>query len=211
MAHLSLVLAMKPILSIGQQAIKFNGNTYLFSPSFKNIANIGEPSDIITIFNLMTSQDADPVATCGYSNDIMMACCVGDLPDGLLWDVASSWGGDRVVMKRGKVSLSAQIIMAVDLLYMGIIGKPGRLKERGTSKPMTEFNASEYVSIAVSQLGMTPANAWDMTMIDFQRAMEVRHPELFAPRDLPTKSELAKMNSEADAAIKRLNAKRGIK
>ena len=79
-----LVLAMKPILSIGQQAIKFNGNTYLFSPSFKNIANIGEPDHLITIFNLMTSQDADPVATCGYSNDIMTACCVGELPDGFL-------------------------------------------------------------------------------------------------------------------------------
>lgn len=211
MAHLSLVLAMKPILSIGQQAIKFNGNTYLFSPSFKNIANIAEPDRLIDIFNILTEQDGDPVAVCGYSADVMSACCTGELPDGFLWDVTSSWDGDRVIMRRGKVSLSAQIIMAVDLLYMGIIGKPGRLKERGSGKPMTSFNASEYVSIAVSQLNMTPANAWDMTMIDFQRAMEVRHPELFAPRDLPTKSELAKMNAEADAAIKRLNAKRGIK
>lgn len=202
---------MKPIFPIGQQAIKVGNKRYLFTPSFRNIANVSEPKDLISIFHLMTDKDADIVAVCGHSNDVMSACAVDDLPDDLLWSLASSWDGKRTVMKEGLISLSAQIIMSADLLYMGMVGNPPKMRQKSSNKEMKEFNCIEYVSIAVAQLGFTPAQAWEITMVDFQKAMEAKYPELFAPKDIPNKTELDLMSKDADAAIERLNALRGVK
>lgn len=203
--------AKKPNFAIGQLCIKHGANRYLFTPTFKNISNIAEPKDLVSIFNIMNDKDTDIVAACGFSNDILTACCDDELPDGLLWSLASSWDGKRTIMREGLVSLSAQILIASDLLFMGMIGKPPTTRSKSTSKEVSEFNCSEFVSIAVAQLGVTPSAAWDMTMVEFQESMKIKHPELFKPKDLPTKSELDKLSKWADEATERLNNKRGVK
>jgi len=76
-------------------------------------------------------------------------------------------------MVKGKVDLSAQILMAVDLLYMGMVGRPFKMKEQSKGKPMREFDAAEFVGAAVAHLGVPTESAWRMCIIDFQTSTHV--------------------------------------
>lgn len=180
---------MKPLLSIGQQAIRFNGKSYTFTPTFRNIASIGDPEEIVLNYETLIDPHCDIVAACNISHEVMSCCAESELPHDLLWDVTGSWSGDRVVMKKGKASLIAQILMAADLLFSGMVGSPFKMKEQPNKKRMTEFNASEFVGAAVAHLGMDNGSAWDMTMVDFQIAMKSKFPDLYAP-DLPDAAEI---------------------
>lgn len=191
---------MKPLLSIGQQAIRFNGKSYTFTPTFRNIASIGDPEEIVLNYETLIDPNCDIVAACNISHDVMSCCAESELPDGLLWDVTSSWSGDRVVMKKGKVSLIAQILMAADLLYMGMVGHPFRMKEEGDKKRMREFNAGEFVGAAVAHLGVSNSDACSMTMVDFQIAMKSKFPDLYAP-DVPSADEIDALFGDVEKVI----------
>ena len=188
---------MGPILSIGQQAIIYAGESYTFTPSFRHIAAIGEPEQIVDYYNYLTSDNADIVALCSMAYDVMSACADQKLPKGLLWETANSWDGERVVMVKGKVDLSAQILMAVDLLYMGIIGKQFKLKERGDKRALIEFDPSSFVSAAVVHLGMQPEHAWSLTITEFNTFLKDKYPDLYQP-DLPSADEIEKLFSSTD-------------
>jgi hypothetical protein len=191
---------MGPNLLIAQQGIIYAGESYIFTPSFRNIASVGEPEQIVDYYNYITSENADTVALCSMAYDVMTACADRKLPKGLLWETASSWDGERVVMVKGKVDLSAQILMAVDLLYMGIVGKPFRMKEQGKGKPMREFDAAEFVGAAVAHLGVPTESAWGMCMVDFQIAMKSKFPDLYQP-DLPSAAEIDALFGDTDQLL----------
>ena len=80
---------------------------------------------------------------------------------------------------QGRMPVSDVIIMASDLLYMGLIGKPRKLKKQSSASG-SDFDASKFVGVAVAQLGMSPRDAWEMCLVDFQRAIEAKYPEMFA-------------------------------
>ena len=103
-------------------------------------------------------------------------------------------------MVKGKIDLSAQILMAVDLLYMGIIGKPFRMKEQRKGKPMREFDAAEFVGAAVAHFGMPTESAWGMCMVDFQIAMKSKFPDLYQP-DLPSAAEIDALFGDTDQLL----------
>ena len=191
---------MGPILSIGQQAIIYAGESYTFTPSFRHIAAVGEPEQIVDYYNYLTSDNADMVALCSMAYDVMAACSDRKLPKGLLWETANSWDGERVVMVKGKVDISAQILMAVDLLYMGIIGKQFKLKERGDMRALLEFDPSSFVSAAVVHLGMQPEQAWSLTITEFNTFLKDKYPELYQP-DLPSAEEIERLFSSTDSLL----------
>jgi len=191
---------MGPILSIGQQAIIYAGESYTFTPSFRRIAAVGEPEQIVDYYNYLTSDNADTVALCSMAYDVMSACADQKLPKGLLWETANSWDGERVVMVKGKVDLSAQILMAVDLLYMGIIGKQFKLKEQGDKRALIEFDPSSFVSAAVVHLGMQPEQAWSLTITEFNTFIRDKYPDLYQP-DLPSADEIEKLFSSTDSLL----------
>lgn len=191
---------MGPILSIGQQAIIYAGEPYTFTPSFRHIASVGEPEQIVDYYNYLTSDNADIVALCSMAYDVMSACADRKFPKGLLWETANSWDGSRVVMVKGKVDLSAQILMAVDLLYMGIIGKQFKLKERGDRRALLEFDPSSFVSAAVVHLGMQPEQAWSLTITEFNTFLKDKYPELYQP-DLPSAEEIERLFSSTDSLL----------
>lgn len=191
---------MGPNLLIAQQGIIYAGESYIFTPSFRNIASVGEPEQIVDYYNYLTSENAETVALCSMAYDVMTACADRKLPKGLLWETASSWDGERVVMVKGKVDLSAQILMAVDLLYMGIIGKPFRMKEQSKGKQMREFDAAEFVGAAVAHLGVPTESAWGMCMVDFQIAMKSKFPDLYQP-DLPSAAEIDALFGDTDQLL----------
>ena len=90
--------------------------------------------------------------------------------------------------------------MAVDLLYMGVIGKPFRMKEQSKGKPMREFDASELVGAAVAHLGIPTESAWRMCIVDFQIAMKAKFPDLYQP-DLPSAAEIDKLFLSTDSLL----------
>lgn len=191
---------MGPILSIGQQAIIYAGVSYTFTPSFRNIASVGEPEQIVDYYNYLTSDNADIVALCSMAYDVMSACADQKLPNGLLWETANSWDGDRVVMVKGKVDLSAQILMAVDLLYMGMVGKQFKLKEQGEKRALIEFDPSSFVSAAVVHLGMQPEQAWSLTITEFNTFLKDKYPDLYQP-DLPSAEEIDALFGDTDQLL----------
>jgi hypothetical protein len=191
---------MGPILSIGQQAIIYSGESYTFTPSFRHIAAVGEPEQIVDYYNYLTSDNADTVALCSMAYDVMSSCSDRELPKGLLWETANSWDGERVLMVKGKVDLSAQILMAVDLLYMGIIGKQFKLKEQGEKRALIEFDPSSFVSSAVVHLGMQPEQAWSLTITEFNTFIRDKYPDLYQP-DLPSADEIERLFSSTDSLL----------
>lgn len=191
---------MGPILSIGQQAIIYAGKSYTFTPSFRHIAAVGEPEQIVDYYNYLTSDNADIVALCSMAYDVMSACADQKLPKGLLWETANSWDGERVVMVKGKVDLSAQMLMAVDLLYMGMVGKQFKLKEQGEKRSLLEFDPSSFVSAAVVHLGMQPEQAWSLTITEFNTFLKDKYPDLYQP-DLPSADDIERLFSSTDSLL----------
>ena len=77
------------------------------------------------------------------------------LPVELTGEPKLSYDGKRWLILQGRMPVSDVIIMASDLLYMGLIGKPRKLKKQSSASG-SDFDASKFVGVAVAQLGMSP-------------------------------------------------------
>ncbi len=161
-----------------------NGAEFTFTPSFKNIAALGSPGEIVRLFvdlhgpkaveaaryilTVMSDQE-DPTPAVGWLS----------LEDG-------EW-------KSGAIPDGEQVILATHLMTHGIAGKanPGDGKSGG--EYTSEFNAAEYVSAARVHLGLSSADAESLSMTEFQMMLAMKFPESGkAGRDIPTKEEYRK-------------------
>ena len=67
--------------------------------------------------------------------------------------------------------------MAARLLRQGIVGAASRdSKGSGSAKPATEFQAGEYITAARVHLGMSAADAEQLSMSEFQALFEMKFP-----------------------------------
>ena len=87
----------------------------------------------------------------------------------LIGHMGTRWGS--FVM--GAMPPQDMVHLARSLMRHGIIGlKPEGLPAKPVKEYTAEFNAREFVSQAVAHLGMSTAEAWNLTMTEFSGAMQ---------------------------------------
>ena len=110
--------------------------------------------------------------------NIIQACSVGDISHLTgEYSYRDLKGNLKFAYKPGLMSASEITIIGQQLLKTGIIGKPHPRMKKSESKPES-FNPAEFAGAAISQFNMNPDCAWNMTMIEFQRAIESKYPQL---------------------------------
>lgn len=167
--------------SVGDVLIKANGRNYYMRPSFLSVSNIGSPKEIVRIFKLLcrayevvvlrvpdNALSLYPLSAFSAIDKVINAC---------LYDEDSS--DITGYVKRGKhvqrlATYHDLVVIAYHLLKHGIAGKPKKKVEGG--EELKEFDATEYVGLSVAHLGISNNDAWNMTMVEFQRAFDAKFP-----------------------------------
>lgn len=192
-----------PIHSIGEIGVYVGERCYFFRPSLAAIDSLGTPTEIVQMFAALNSgpkiNPIWPVASyrayerelLSLAYDVLVACCQEDVTP-LLGHMGSKWGS----FVPGAMPSENMIPIARSLLKHGVVGAlPVIGKSNGSGDYMTEFNAREFVSLAVAHLGMTTDAAWNLTMTEFSGAMKAKfgEPEKKAPNPEKHKAAMSRL------------------
>ena len=135
--------------------------------------------------------------------DVLMACCDEDVSP-LLGHMGSKWGS----FVPGAMPTQDMVHIARALMRHGIIGlKPeGRLTAKPKEEYVPEFKPREFVAQAIAHLGLSSAEAWNLTMTEFSGAMQSKFGK---PETLPIEehdeamSRLAEINKLRQYQVKK--------
>lgn len=179
-------------IDYGHMRATSSGVNYDFYPSLENVVKIGSPEQIIITANEVNMTefwswfDSASYHDEWLSNKIhdkctnkaliaakrvLESCCDISIV-GLIGDF--DLDQDKIhVKKAGAIKDRNEIILiAKHLITHGIVGKSNNKEPDSDSKPVTEFNAAEYVSMARRHLGMSRDEAWSCTMTELVKEME---------------------------------------
>lgn len=173
--------------AIGEIGVHVDGQSYTLRPSLYNMQQIGTPDDIAETVQLVISakcrmlEGLPPVMHELYACEKVICCCsdkefpagifgnpeVRQLPNGLA----------ETIWTDGAETFEAMVGIAQALMIAGIAGAPDadRVKRR-SNKDQKPFDPLEYIGVIIAHLGIAPSDAWQMTMIEFQRAFDSKFP-----------------------------------
>jgi len=172
-------------VAIGDAAIEFEGREYILRPSFYSMQRIGSPEEIQDVAEWCFSASQriaagqmlirDELYACLH---VLQSCCDLDIPHELFgyYDTDE----DEWVFVEGIEPVSNLVILANLMLNNGMNGKPSAFMMRRAKTSKTKaslFDPLEFVSSAVCHLGLSFDDAWKLTMIQLQRAIENKFPE----------------------------------
>ncbi|MFY9993635.1 MAG: DUF6246 family protein [Leclercia sp.] len=194
---------MTALIDIGEIPVsdsREGGKDYLFRPSFKAIAGLGKPAEIVKMYaqihgsdvhrlqdSCVTGFNAIPewmvpsftaVADNLLSSSmlVLQACCDDDLAD-----LIGEWVDDdgRVVYQSGLMPKDLIITFARELMRHGIIGKAKvrQLQRNETNEATNEFRAIDYIVAAQAHFGMSEVEAASLTMTKFQLLLAAKYPD----------------------------------
>lgn len=187
---------MRAITSVGEIGVSLGDIDYLFRPSLSAIDSLGSPAEIVTKFGILFSApklnpfwpvnayrawERELMAT---AYDVLAACCDKDVMP-LLGHMGSRWGS----FVQGPMPSQDMVHLARALMRHGVVGlKPEGRPAKNTQKEeySKEFKAREFVAQAVAHLGLSSAEAWQMTMTEFSGAMQSKFGK---PETLPAAEE----------------------
>lgn len=206
---------MRAITSVGEVGVSSGDLDFLFRPSLAAMDSLGSPSEIVTKFGILFSApklnpiwpvpayrawEREVMAT---AYDVLMACCDDDVSP-LLGHMGSKWGS----FVPGAMPAQDMVHIARSLMRHGIIGlKPeGRLTAKPKEEYVPEFKPREFVAQAIAHLGLSSAEAWNLTMTEFSGAMQSKFGK---PETLPIEehdeamSRLAEINKLRQYQVKK--------
>jgi len=198
---------------IGEMVISCTKNgegfNYLLRPSFFAMSQLGDPDQIeytydkckmalrvITYGKTYCLTDQVSLDQLTHCINVIHACAVEDLPDELLGWFQLSAKGERILYRQGVISIKEIVIIANHLMKWGMIGEPDptrmRMPRKKNEKPK-KFDPAEFVGYAIQALHLSTSDAWELTMFEFQRAIEKAFP--IDESKIPVSTE------EAEAAV----------
>lgn len=189
---------MRVLTEIGEQGLTFGEREVKLRPSFYAMTQLGNPEEIVELFveihkppALVEHMDWDPASVRQFGDavsvnrvnryfrdmlflswQVLTACADEDISD-LIGGPGTRYGSYRL----GKVSPEIMLAMARSLMHHGCVGKAVQA-DKGKSSGgdySRNFDALSFVSLAVAHLGLTEAEAWNMTMSSFQGHWEAKH------------------------------------
>ena len=198
---------MRAITSIGEIGCSVGDHDYIFRPSLAAIDSLGSPAEIVEKFAILFSApkfnpffpvpayrawEREVMAT---AYDVLVACCDQDVSP-LIGHMGSKWRS----FVPGAMPANDMVHIARALMRHGVIGiKPeGRPTQKPKEEFVPEFRPREFVSQAVAHLGLSSAEAWQMTMTELSGAMQSKYGK---PDTLPPPEE----HDEAMARLAEIN------
>lgn len=183
---------------IGESGVQIGESEYIFRPSFLAIQSIGEPEFIIEALNTLSSDSTKITDAIALASLILDRTCTTKLPDNVPPQVVLSYDGTKELIRPGLIPVSAAVTIAIDVLAMGVCGKSKKFKENKSGKKMTSFDATQFVGCVIAQLGISPSEAWGMTMIEMQRAFESKFPGLYVDESGPSAEDYNRLVKEIE-------------
>lgn len=172
----------------GEVAICWRGRDHVFRPTLAAMAELGEPQEIVETLHRVQHPSVDGFVA---AMAVLAACYAGDADDldRLIGCFREVKGRLRYVM--GAVPAHDIHVLGARLAISGIVGDPKPRKGGGT--PLRELDPAEFAGAAQAHLGLSAGDAWQMTMIEFQRAMDAKFPDPKAQKekDMPSKESAA--------------------
>ncbi|WP_110708501.1 DUF6246 family protein [Salinicola sp. CR57] len=156
----------------GEIGITWGERDYLFRPSLAAIGSLGNPAELGRLLARVQREGMDGYV-CALA--VLSACYAGEPSDldRLIGYYRDHRGRLRYVL--GSMPPAEIHILGVRLAVSGIVGEPRR-RAKASGKASAEFSPAEFVGAAQAHLGVSAPEAWAMTMIEFQRAMDAKHP-----------------------------------
>jgi len=173
--------------AIGEIGIQYNGQGFTLRPSLYNMQQIGTPEEISDTVQLVISAKCRMLAGLPpelpelYACEKVIGCCSdADIPAAVFGQPELAMLDNGLSEMRwvdGAETFEAMIGIARALVTAGIAGAPNadrvKVKKSSEQKP---FDPLEYIGCIIAHLGMSTADAWQMTMIEFQRAFDAKFP-----------------------------------
>jgi hypothetical protein len=168
-----------------------DGREWTFAPTFRRIAEIGSPHDIVATFAALH----DPAKAAPAARLVLACLCEQDDPTPLI-------GGEQIDLADPATPAvpiaplmpeAEQIIIARHLMQHGICGtaRPEKTGAQG-GKYSDRFDVAEYVAAARAHLGMSREDAEGLSMTELQQMLRMKFPEAHKPeRDVPSREEYA--------------------
>lgn len=162
------------LTEIGEIGIRTAEAEYLLRPSLYAMTQIGDPGEIVRVYASVMADEPhrdqflDALA-------VIHACSEEDLSEVFGAVHASDQGP---VYEPGAAPAEHVIPLARCLLKHGITGALPELPRRAGDEPeyTREFDARQHVSLAIAHLGMSSAEAWQMTMTELVGALRAKFP-----------------------------------
>ena len=177
-----------------------DGVEWTFTPSLGRIAALGSPHEIVELYGDLH----DPERAAAAARFILASLCDQDDATPLI-----GWLDEALQDHAGHMPPAEQVIIARHLMQHGIAGKArpgGRGAQDG--RYSDTFHASEFIAIARVHLGMGADEAEALSMTELQGLLELKFPEAFKGRDVPTREEY-EAGMAAMRAIQAAKEKRG--
>lgn len=172
----------------GELGVDWGEHEFVFRPSFRALANLGDKNRLLTLLNRVQQPSRHGFIT---ALNVLDAFHTGDRVklDRLIGVHRPVRGRLRYV--QGRMPFENVHALGARLLINAIVGDPTRKGEKGKGGKVSSFDPSEFVGVAQAHLGISAADAWDMTMIEFQRAMDAKYPpkEEEKQKEMPSEEE----------------------
>lgn len=212
---------------IGEVGINWNGKDYILRPSFYRLNQLEDceeylrnASECLWLIDNGHMPDCLKLLSCTRVLDEMAD---EPLPEKLTGTAVPTKTKGGIKWKVGAMTIRAVCALAFGLLKHGMYGKPSRERielaklDKKTSEP-EKFDLLKFVGMAMAPngLGKSSSDAWAMTMIEFQVAMDAQYPlsEKDKARIPPPPEVMEKLTSKVNSAnhhLKKLGPRRAVK
>ena len=192
---------MKVNTFIGEAALYVGEREYILRPSFLSMSQIGDDESLIgyaswinmAMIKLKSAPETIGVLDMSTAIFIIQCCCDEDIPE-LGCIIGSDWSG-KLFYKESDVCARDLIVIADHLVRYGINGVETQrsitAKRFGSkNKSNGEFKIAEFVASAIAHLKLSAKDAWQLTMAEFQLAIDSLYPDTDKKANLPTQKEV---------------------
>ena len=197
------------LTEIGEIGIHKGGAVYKLRPSFYAISKLGTPDETVQVFAEVMSDALNQRAEgeqFALALQVLYACAEDGTPAAEIFGsmvprtsrpaLGGPWKSPTVYRK-GLANPAHVLPLARSLLTHGVIGQVPEVPRNADSEPeyQTEFNARDYVAMAMAHLGVGERDAWNMTMTSLVLALRSKFPP--SDKDSPGRRAPSKAEYEA--------------
>ena len=178
------------LTAYGHAKIEWGDQVFNLSPSFLNIAKLGNPKEIIDTFKDFVSS-TNLIVKFSIALNVLECCSDKEIPRTLTGGVKFSERQDKFMLVNpvhGEAMVNDIITLAEHCLIHGICGK---VKSTGKGEAVKEFDAYSYMELARIHLNLSPTDASKMTMTEFLRLMDAKFPTERNENEASPEEELA--------------------
>ncbi len=166
------------LTAYGHVKIEWGDRVFNLSPSFVNIAKLGDPKEIIDTFKDFVSS-TNLITKFSIALNVLECCSDIEIPRALTGGVKFSERQQRFMIvnpEHGQAMVSDIITLAEHCLVHGICGKFKSKDKSKKGKAIEEFDAYSFMELARIHLNLSLSDASQMTMTEFLRLMDAKFP-----------------------------------